>query len=273
MKLVESSIIAKAENLFFQSFDSVFKTESILKIFKSDIFKNLFKDNIKLHLSGNVQYQDADALIYNDQVAFRFDFSVQCDLSILIDRVGNFIDFEDPTDGSASSEKNSDLKNNFVDIEIIKSREAKFVSALADAINKQELIDLLEKKSLLKFNDKIEFKDGRFVALNNSMMYKLTYTAEIKLAFMVDRTGKLLGFAFAKPDSPHDENEKQDEPDDTNKFNKSPDSFTNDSDKVIDYPELIDETEFELIDDVDLDSIEDLVLREMDGSSGTGTSH
>ena len=57
MKLVESSIIAKAENIFFQSFDSVFKTESILKIFKSDIFKNLFKDNIKLHLSGNVQYR------------------------------------------------------------------------------------------------------------------------------------------------------------------------------------------------------------------------
>ena len=274
MKLVESSIIAKAENIFFQSFHSVFEIKSIQKIFQSDIFKSLFKDNIKLHLSGNAQYQDAEALIYKDQVAFRFDFNVQGDFAVIIDRIGNFIGFEEPADGLASDEKNSDLNNRIVDIEIVKSREAQIVIALADAIDKQDLANLLEKKSLLKFNDQIEFKDGRIVAVNSSMMYKLTYTAEIKLAFMVNRTGKLLSFSFAKPHSQHDGTKNQSNPDNTNnKINQSFDSTGNDRDADINHADIIDGNEFELIEDIDLDAIEDLILSEMDGSSSTDTSY
>ena len=274
MKLVESSIIAKAENIFFQSFHSVFEIKSIQKIFQSDIFKSLFKDNIKLHLSGNAQYQDAEALIYKDQVAFRFDFNVQGDFAVIIDRIGNFIGFEEPADGLASDEKNSDLNNRIVDIEIVKSREAQIVNALADAIDKQDLAELLEKKSLLKFNDQIEFKDGRFVAVNGSMMYKLTYTAEIKLAFMVNRTGKLLSFAFAKPHSQHDGTKNQSDLDNTNnQFNQSFDNTGNDRDADINHADIIDGNEFELIEDIDLDAIEDLILSEMDGSSSTGSSY
>jgi hypothetical protein len=263
--------MAKAENIFFQSFSSIFETETLPKMFESEIFNTLFRDNINLHLSEKVQFQGGDVKIFKDQLAFQFDFNVQGTFAILIDRIGNFIDFEEPDDGASPVETNLGSSKSLVDTQIIRSRETQIVSTIADAINKQELAELLEKKSLLKINDQIEFKAGRFMTSNNNIVYKLIFSAEIELALMVDGMGRFL--AFAKPHLSDNGQETKFESDDIKILEQSLDSIGNDSGEVIEHPELIDDIETELIDDIELDSIDDEITIEINDSRITRTSH
>jgi len=271
MKLVESSIIAKAENIFFQSISSVFETETLPKMFESEIFNTLFRDNINLQLSEKVQFQSGDVTIYKDQLALRFDFNIQGTFAILIDRIGNFIDFEDPDDGASPVKMNLDSSKSLVDTQIIRSRETQIVSTIADAINKQELAELVEKKSLLKINDQIEFKAGRFMTSNNNMVYKLIFSGEIELALMVDEMGRFL--AFAKPHLSDNGQETKFESGDNKILEQSLDNISDDGSEVIEHSELFDDIETELIDDIELDSIDDELTIEIDDSQIKRTSN
>lgn len=247
MKLVEPGIIAKAENIFFQSFSSVFEIETLPKMFESEFFNSFFKDNINLQLSEKVNFQSGDVTVYQGQLAFRFDFSIQGIFAILIDRIGNFIDFEGPDDGESPVKTNLEFSKSLIDIQIIKSKEAEVVSTIADAINKQELVELLERKSLLKINDQIEFKTGSFIPTNRNIVYKLIFSVEIELALMVDGMGRFQ--AFAKPHSPDFGQDKKFESNETKASGQSLGNIGNDSVEVIENSEFIDNIEPDFIDD------------------------
>lgn len=56
-----------------------------------DKIENSFKDKHHLSIHDNVEYKEGDLVVYDNQVAYQLDFDVKVPLSILIDRMGNFL--------------------------------------------------------------------------------------------------------------------------------------------------------------------------------------
>ena len=130
--------------------------------------------------------------------------------------------------------------------------------------------ELLEQKCLLKINDQIEFKEGKFVTCNSDMAYKLTFSVEIELTLMVDEMGRLLALDMRRASD--SERDSIGESERVEILGQSLSSNASDECGMPEYPELIDDIETELIEDIELDSVEDDITIEIDDSGIRRTS-
>jgi hypothetical protein len=195
MKLVDANIIAKAEGIFYNSMSSILDQESIVK---------LFKDNYKLRLSGGTQFQDMDVVVFNDKVAFRFDYTATAYFSILMDRYGEFIEIENDTKQSDIYEADSNRADGLLNAKFIREKESQLADAIADAIDRETLVRLIEINSHSKLTGRLDFMGAQFIVYQNRLVYNLIYQGEIALSFSLNQNGKFLDYAEPQPSSNDD---------------------------------------------------------------------
>ena len=82
MKLTDSQVIANREQELF---------DSIIADLDWAAIEEIFKKQHNLEIQEEVHYKKGDIISRESTVAYRLDFEVKVNLSILIDRQGNFL--------------------------------------------------------------------------------------------------------------------------------------------------------------------------------------
>jgi hypothetical protein len=82
MKLTDSQVIANREQELF---------DSIIADLDWAAIEEIFKKQHNLEIQEEVEYKKGDIVSHDSTVAYRLDFEVKVNLSILIDRQGNFL--------------------------------------------------------------------------------------------------------------------------------------------------------------------------------------
>jgi len=196
MKLIESRIIAKAEAVFCNAMSSIMDLATIGK---------LFREQYKLRLSGEAEFQDLNVVVNNEKIAFRFDYTALAYFSIYMDRAGNFVGMEETLHPSVMEDDNSDPVNSLVETRLIREKESQLADAIADMIERDTLSRLIQIHSHTKLNGRIDFMGARFAVYQNRAVYNLIYQGEIALSFLMDEKGRFLD--FAEPPKTSNENE------------------------------------------------------------------
>lgn len=82
MKLTDSQVIANREQELF---------DSIIADLDWAAIEEIFKRQHNLEIQEEVEYKKGDIVSHDSAVAYRLDFEVKVNLSVLIDRQGNFL--------------------------------------------------------------------------------------------------------------------------------------------------------------------------------------
>ncbi len=82
MKLTDAQVIANREQELF---------DSIIADLDWAAIEEIFKKQHNLEIQEEVEYKKGDIVSHDSTVAYRLDFEVKVNLSILIDRQGNFL--------------------------------------------------------------------------------------------------------------------------------------------------------------------------------------
>jgi hypothetical protein len=91
MKLTDSQVIASREKELFDSIIADLDWSAIEEIFRK-------QHNLEMH--EEVEYKHGDIVSHDSAVAYRLDFEVKVNLSVLIDRQGNFVSVRSGTEAS-----------------------------------------------------------------------------------------------------------------------------------------------------------------------------
>jgi hypothetical protein len=82
MKLTDSQVIADRERELF---------DSIIADLDWSAIEDIFMKQHNLEIHEEVEYKKGDIISHDSTVAYRLDFEVRVNLSVLIDRQGNFL--------------------------------------------------------------------------------------------------------------------------------------------------------------------------------------
>ena len=249
MRLVDKSIITKAEGIFYNSMSSVLDQANILK---------LFKENYNIRLSGGAQFQDMDLVVFNDNVAFRFDYTATAYFSILMDRNGEFLEMEENTKQSEVIYANSNNADSLLDAKFIREKESQLADTIANAIDRETLTRLIEINSHASLNGQLDFMGAQFTVYQNRLVYNLIYQGEIALSFLLDQKGRFLD--FADPQSNSYDKKHPFRSSDTNPSQPKEIVIEENDLEDSEIPELIEDSQIETIYDDEADSISKLFI-------------
>ncbi len=82
MKITDSEIIRSGEQDLIDAITGDLDWGAI---------ENIFRRNHKLEIGEDVEYKTGDIVVHNNQVAYRLEFDVKVNLSVLLDRDGNYV--------------------------------------------------------------------------------------------------------------------------------------------------------------------------------------
>jgi len=98
MKLTDSQGIANREQELF---------DSIIADLDWAAIEEIFKKQHNLEIQEEVEYKNGDIVSHDSTVAYRLDFEVKVNLSILIDRQGNFLSVKSGAVASAEGPRDT----------------------------------------------------------------------------------------------------------------------------------------------------------------------
>jgi hypothetical protein len=98
MKLTDAQVIANREQELF---------DSIIADLDWAAIEEIFKKQHNLEIQEDVEYKKGDIVSHDSTVAYRLDFKVKVNLSILIDRQGNFLSVKSGAVASAEGPSDS----------------------------------------------------------------------------------------------------------------------------------------------------------------------
>lgn len=90
----------------------------------------------------------------------------------------------------------------FVDPEIIKTGEKRLFASILESFDEYQIEKLLQETHSLVLKEKMQFKGGKAVALNNQIVYQFDYSSVAAFPVLINETGKFMGYANS-----HDFNE------------------------------------------------------------------
>lgn len=244
MKLVESKLIAKAEGLFCTSMSS------LMDLF---VIGSLFRKHYNLRLCGDAKFQDIDLVVYNNNVALRFDYTAAAYFSIYMDRAGNFLGMEEPAGPSKGKVDNSNPAEALVDPEKIRKRLTQLGKDIAATIEKDTFARLIQVHSHTTLSGRLDFMGARFAVYQNRPVYNLIYQGEIAFSFLMDEKGRFLDFADPKNGSA---DQKRDETKASN-----PKVSADMADLILDDSLRDDPVVISLTDDEKIETLEDGVVK------------
>ena len=252
MKLVDSSMVAKAEGIFFSAMSSVLDIAIILE---------LFRKHCNFQPSGEVKFQDLDVVVHNNKIAFQFEYTAHVYFSIYMDRSGSFVPIEENADHPKVEVARSDVNDSLVAAELIRKKESQLAETIADAIERETLARLIQLKNHATLKGQLDFMGARFAVHQARVVYNLIYQGEIAMSFLLDEKGKFLDFAEAKKVSNDAKNEsKQFEASDCSELDDLTIEEELDSIEGI---ELNEDSDLPVIDDEELKGLEQMVIDEL----------
>ncbi len=104
MKLTNPEIIQESEKEFIDTINAELDWEAIEK---------LLLEKHSFTLQEEIGYKDGDLVVYNDNIAYKFDFEIKVPLSVIFNRQGECLkmstlrdDFEDENEEALFQEEN-----------------------------------------------------------------------------------------------------------------------------------------------------------------------
>jgi len=99
MKITNDEVIKTGEQELIDSINGELDWE---------VMEDIFKNQHHLDIGEEVEYRSGDLVVHDNQVAYQLEFDVKVKLSILVDRDGNYLAFNND---SAYEEKKKAVKN------------------------------------------------------------------------------------------------------------------------------------------------------------------
>jgi len=81
------------------------------------------------------------------------------------------------------------------DPEIIKSWENKLFASILESFDEYQIEKILQKSHNLVLKEKMQFKGGKAVALNNQIVYQFDYSSVAAFPVLINEMGKFMGYA------------------------------------------------------------------------------
>ena len=199
MPIVEPEIIKAAEKELFSSI------WSSLDEFQAE---ELIRETHGLLLKEKMRFKGGKIIDYNNQIAYKLDYKSAVEFFVLVDETGKFSGFTDPNNLNYIRGEKTESNDKIIDSEIIEIRKAEFLDSVSVAINNKEVTELFRKRYQLETVDKIIYKNGEIMVLNDHVAYQFLYEADVILSILIDREGNYINFSKEN----HDMNLRAEEP-------------------------------------------------------------
>jgi hypothetical protein len=199
MPIVEPEIIKAAEKELFSSI------WSSLDEFQAE---ELIRETHGLLLKEKMRFKGGKIIDYNNQIAYKLDYKSAVEFFVLVDETGKFSGFTDPNNLNYIRGEKTESNDKIIDSEIIEIRKAEFLDSVSVAINNKEVTELFRKRYQLETVDKIIYKKGEIMVLNDHVAYQFLYEADVILSILIDREGNYIKFSKEN----HDMNLRAEEP-------------------------------------------------------------
>jgi len=95
MKITDPEVIKSGESELIDAITADMDWGGIGKV---------FMEKHKLDIDDDVEYKNGDIVVYNNQIAYKLDFDVKVNLSILLDREGSYISLSTDLDSGPVGE-------------------------------------------------------------------------------------------------------------------------------------------------------------------------
>ncbi|MBW2561407.1 MAG: hypothetical protein JRE40_11205 [Deltaproteobacteria bacterium] len=95
MKITDPAVIRSGESELIDAITADMDWGGIGKV---------FLEKHKLDIDDDVEYKNGDIVVYNNEIAYKLEFDVKVNLSILLNREGNYISLSTDLDSDAAEE-------------------------------------------------------------------------------------------------------------------------------------------------------------------------
>ncbi|MBU3946700.1 MAG: hypothetical protein KJ882_06500 [Proteobacteria bacterium] len=141
MKIIDGEVIRNGEQDLIDSINGDLDWGNV---------EEIFKQQHHMKIGDDVEYKHGDIVVYNDQVAYRLEFDVKVNFTVILDREGNCLSVKTPEcdeiSGENGNEQNNEPQNSFVckdneyednDIAIIKESSDQTINQETDSIQER----------------------------------------------------------------------------------------------------------------------------------------
>ena len=184
--IVKPEILQPAENELFAS---------IITSFDENQIEKLFHDTYSLLAKEKIQFINGQTIVYNNQIAYKLDYKFVAEISVLLDRMGKFRGFTEPGHLRYLSDEKTEPYDGIIDSKIIEIKEAEFLQSLSGIVSKRTINDLLRKRYQLVTIEKIIYKRGEIVVLNDRFSYQFLYEADVIFSILIDGKGNYINLS------------------------------------------------------------------------------
>ena len=153
---------------------------------------SIHQTNAKSGLNEKMQFKKGKILVYNNQIAYRFDFSSFAIFSLLVDEKGKFLGFTDPTGYRLSNAIETESYREIIDPEIIKKRKVELLDSLSVTISNRTINELFKENYKIETVGKMIYKQGDIVVFYDHVTYQFDYEAEVIFSILIDQKGNFI---------------------------------------------------------------------------------
>lgn len=186
MRIVSPEVIQQEERSLL---------EGIKALFRIDSFKQHFTENYRLELSDLSSLDGGDIIVQNDRVVFAMGLSGKIAFSILIDRRGNYLAFDNSHQEGHEDGPGAEHRMMLSSPDTILQKEREIVNAIADGVDHNTVRSLFEKEFNFRLDGGTHFEGGTIAIFNSLPVYRLNYKSELNVNLLIDKAGSLIEFA------------------------------------------------------------------------------
>ncbi len=165
---------------------------SILASFDEYQIEKLFQETHSLILKEKMQFKRGKTLVFNNQIAYQFDYCSVAAFPVLMNEMGNFMGFANPNDFHNLDAEETEPYDTILDPGIINVRKAEFIDSLSASIDVETITELFKKIYKLKTIGKVIYSLGDIRVLSGHVIYQLVYDIEVFFSILIDREGNYI---------------------------------------------------------------------------------
>jgi hypothetical protein len=183
MKIINPEIIEKEEQRLLLSISDSLDLDAIREMFEKESgFEPIEKTKI----------QSSSIIVFGSQVVFKLQFEAPVKFSLLIDRLGNYLEMDNQNHDTDEKPAIRESPKYLANPEIIQKSEKEIIEKIAASLQKEQIKELFEQKFNFNLDGEIQFRNGNMLIHQSSITYKLNYDALLRFELMLDRSGKYL---------------------------------------------------------------------------------
>ena len=186
MKILSSECIRKEENALLAALNASLDSNDILR---------KVKEHYGIELTGTTVLIEDDIVVYNEEIAFKFGYESKVSFSIQLNRSGDYAGLKTGNYVLEDWEEKTDSDENLIKSDDITRREKEATEAIASAIEKNQLSDLIENEFNIKIYGGLEFVMGKFAIHDNQVAYRLFFESQFRFYLLINSNGDFITLA------------------------------------------------------------------------------